>query len=221
MILGDFGTSYTKLVDTASEAGPRVVRTIDLEPGVRADLGTGHNARLRSDVVVNELVALAMGAKRRVAARSFVVLDCGSRDVKFVAFENGGFERAGWNSECGASMGFSIELLEMHFKLDYRTLSVPEDHLTVACGVLGMSAVFDAVAQGQEVGVAVARFVKGIAVSAHRFAGCPSVLHLCGGLCENPLFVSSLPATVNPLGRFLLLDGLREIAGSSGQPRLT
>jgi len=213
MILGDFGTSYTKLIDTESHAGPRVLRTVDLKPDVRADLGTGHNARLRSDVVVNELVALAMGARRRVTARDFVVLDCGSRDVKFVAFEDARFERAGWNSECGSSMGFSIELLEMHFKLDYRTLSVPEEHLSVACGVLGMSAVFDAVARGEEVGAAVSQFVKGIAVNAHRFAGCPSVVHLCGGLCENPLFVRSLPASVNSLGRFLLLDGLREMAG--------
>jgi activator of 2-hydroxyglutaryl-CoA dehydratase len=218
MILGDFGTSYTKLVDTDSDAGPRVVRTVDLEPGLRADVGTGHNARLRSAVVVNELVALAVGAQSRIAARDFVVLDCGSRDVKFVAFEDGKFERAGWNSECGSSMGFSIELLEMHFRLDYRKLSVPEEHFAVACGVLGMSAVFDAVARGEEVGGAVARFVKGIAVNAHRFAGCPSNVHLCGGLCENPLFVSSLPATVTSLGRFLLLDGLREIAGSGGLP---
>ncbi len=221
MILGDFGTSYTKLVDTDSDTGPRVVRTVDLEPGVRADLGTGHNARLRSDVVVNELVALAVGAARRVAARDFVVLDCGSRDVKFVAFEDGRFERAGWNSECGSSMGFSIELLEMHFRLDYGRLTVPEDHIAVACGVLGMSAVFDAVARGEEMGGAVARFVKGIAVNAHRFAGSPSHVYLCGGLCENPLFVTSLPAVVTPLGRFLLLDGLRDIAAGGGRSDLS
>jgi activator of 2-hydroxyglutaryl-CoA dehydratase len=194
-----------------------VVRTSDLGPEVRADLGTGHNAHLRSGAVINELVALAVGANRRIASRDFLVLDCGSRDVKFVAFENAKFERAGWNSECGSSMGFSIELLEMHFKLDYRRLSVPDEHLAVACGVLGMSAVFDAVARGEEVAGAVARFVKGIAVNAHRFAGCPAEVYLCGGLCENPLFVRSMPARVTTLGRFLLLDGLMEIA-RSGQP---
>ncbi len=212
MIIGDFGTSYTKLLDTESGKGPRVIRTADLPVGTRANLGTGHNAFVRADLVINELVALARGASKKIGRPDFLVIDCGSRDVKFVAFENGRFERAGWNSECGASMGFSIELLEMHFRLDYRKLSVPEQPLTVACGVLGMSAVFDAVARGEEVGAAVARFVKGVAVNAHRFAGCPSNVYLCGGLCDNPLFVSSIPGRVVALGRFVLLDGLLEIA---------
>jgi len=219
MILGDFGTSYTKLLDTESSEGPTVIRTVDLPRHTRADVGTGHNAQLRSGRVVNELVALARGARKRITRPDFIVLDCGSRDVKFVAFEQGKFEKAGWNSECGSSMGFSIELLELHFRLDYGKLSVPEEHLAVACGVLGMSAVFDAVAEGDEVGGAVAKFVKGIAVNAHRFAGCPKKVHLCGGLCENPLFVSSIPAEVVTLGRFLLLDGLLELVrDTEGHP---
>lgn len=178
---------------------------------MRADYGTGHNAALRADRVVNELVALATGARKRIEAPDFLVLDCGSRDVKFVVFEKGRFERAGWNSECGSSMGFSIELLEMHFKLDYKDIPVPYEHLPVACGVLGVSAVFDAVSRGEEVEQAVAKFVKGIAVNAHRFAGCPRTVYLCGGLCENPLFVRSMPARVVSLGRFLLLEGLVEL----------
>lgn len=215
MIVGDFGTSYTKLLEVGSPEGPKVMRSTELGPDVRADYGTGHNARLRSDRVVNELVALATGARKLVDASDFLVVDGGSRDVKFVAFEKGKFERAGWNSECGSSMGFSIELLEMHFKLDYQSLPTQDEHLPVACGILGMSAVFDAVATGEKVETAVARFVKGIAVNAHRFAGCPSRMYLCGGLCENPLFVRSIPAEVVPLGRFLLLEGLIEIAGES------
>ena len=218
MIIGDFGTSYTKLWDMSSSSGPRVIRSTDLGPDIRADYGTGHNAPLRADRVVNELVALATGARKRIRATDFLVLDCGSRDVKFVAFEKGKFERAGWNSECGSSMGFSIELLEMHFRLDYRSIPVPEEHLPVACGVLGMSAVFDAVSRGDEIEQAVAKFVKGIAVNAHRFAGCPGQVHLCGGLCDNPLFVKSIPAEVIPLGRFLLLEGLVEIVQREANP---
>ena len=210
LIVGDFGTSYTKLWNVGSPEGPRVIRSTELGPQIRADYGTGHNAPLRADRVMNELVVLATGARKRIAAPDFLVLDCGSRDVKFVVFEKDKFERAGWNSECGSSMGFSIELLEMHFKLDYRNIAVPEEHLPVACGVLGMSAVFDAVSGGEQVEQAVARFVKGIAVNAHRFAGCPGRVYLCGGLCENPLFVKSMPAQVVPLGRFLLLEGLVE-----------
>ena len=211
MIVGDFGTSYTKLWEVGSPSGPQVIRSTEVGPQVRADYGTGHNAPLKATRVVNELVALATGARKRIDASDFLVLDCGSRDVKFVAFEKGKFERAGWNSECGSSMGFSIELLEMHFKLDYRSISAPDDHLPVACGVLGMSAVFDAVSRGERVEEAVAKFVKGIAVNAHRFAGCPGKVYLCGGLCENPLFVKSIPAQVISLGRFLLLEGLVEI----------
>jgi activator of 2-hydroxyglutaryl-CoA dehydratase len=217
MIVGDFGTSYTKLLEVGSPEGPSVARSTELGPDVRADYGTGHNAHLRADRVVNELVALAKGARKLVDASDFLVVDCGSRDVKFIAFENGKFERAGWNSECGSSMGFSVELLEMHFKLDCQNLPAQDEHLSVACGILGMSAVFDAIAGGEKVETSVARFVKGIAVNAHRFAGCPSRMYLCGGLCENPLFVKSVPAEVVPLGRFLLLEGLIEIAAESRQ----
>jgi activator of 2-hydroxyglutaryl-CoA dehydratase len=221
LIIGDFGTSYTKLWEIGSPDGPRVVRSMELGPQVRADYGTGHNAPLRAGRVVNELVALATGARKRIDSANFLVLDCGSRDVKFIAFENDKFERAGWNSECGSSMGFSIELLEMHFKLDYKNILVPKEHLPVACGVLGMSTVFDAVSRGEEVEQAVARFVKGVAVNAHRFAGCPSKVYLCGGLCENQLFVKSIPAQVIPLGRFLLLEGLVEMLRREKDPSRT
>jgi len=79
----------------------------------------------------------------------------------------------------------------------------------VTCGVLGLSDIFDAVTSGIDEAEAVARFVRGIAINAYRFAGSPAKLYLSGGLCDNPLFVKSFPCEVVSLGRFVLLAGLR------------
>jgi hypothetical protein len=62
----------------------------------------------------------------------------------------------------------------------------------------------------------VARFVRGIALNAYRFAGEPAELYLSGGLCDNPLFVASFPCPVSPLGRFLLLAGLQATLRAEG-----
>jgi hypothetical protein len=117
----------------------------------------------------------------------------------------------GWNAECGASMGFTIELLERYYSLDFSALEVPSTSFSVTCGVLGMSHIFDAVVGGENESVAVARFVKGIALNAFNFSGRPSVLYLSGGLCDNPLFVGSFPCELIPMGRFVLLEGLKAI----------
>ena len=61
MLLADFGTSYCKILDTASEGGPRIVATRDLDRAFSADLATGHNAARRSRRSINELTALARG----------------------------------------------------------------------------------------------------------------------------------------------------------------
>jgi hypothetical protein len=66
----------------------------------------------------------------------------------------------------------------------------------------------------------VARFVKGIALNAFAFAGSPEKIYLSGGLCDNPLFVGSFPCRVVPLGRFVLLAGLRAMLGEEHQPRI-
>ncbi|MGI6656210.1 MAG: ATPase [Desulfobulbus sp.] len=208
MLLADFGTSYCKLLDRESGDPPRVVPTRELAPGFRADLATGHNAPRRSTSSINELTALARGGQRLISQPDFVVLDCGSRDIKFVRFQDGKVADMGWNAECGASMGFTIELLAAYYQLDYATMQAPPAGFSVTCGVLGMSRIFDAVIAGSSETEAVARFVRGIAHNAYRFAGEPDELFLSGGLCENPLFVACLPCTVHLLGRFVLLEGL-------------
>lgn len=211
MLLADFGTTYCKLFDTLQDTGPRILPSRDLEPGFQADLATGHNAARRSRRSINELSALARGGRRLIGSDSFVLLDCGSRDLKFVRFEGGRVADMGWNAECGASMGFTIELLASYYQLDYAAMQVPQSGFSVTCGVLGMSHIFDAVVQGSTEEEAVARFVRGIALNAHRFAGAPGELYLSGGLCANPLFVACLPCTVHLLGRFVLLEGLKAL----------
>ena len=218
MLLADFGTTYCKMLDTASGKPPRIVPARELAPDFRADLATGHNAVRRSAHAVNELSALARGGRRLIQAESFTLLDCGSRDLKFVRFAQGRVADMGWNAECGASMGFTIELLERYYGLDYAVLPPPKSGFSVTCGVLGMSHIFDAVARGETEATAVARFVKGIAVNAHRFAGAPEELYLSGGLCDNPLFLACLPCTVQPLGRFVLLEGLHDLSKSRNSP---
>ena len=211
MLLVDFGTSYAKLLDTA-EGAPRLVATKDAG-GFTADIATGHNGQRRAERYVNELTALARGGGVLIAEDSYTLLDCGSRDIKFVRFAHGRLQDMGWNSECGASMGFTIELLARYYCLDYHAMAVPSQTFAVTCGVLGMSHIFDAVVDGESETEAVARFVKGIALNAFAFAGRPEKLYLSGGLCDNPLFVNSFPGEVVPLGRFVLLEGLRTIAG--------
>jgi activator of 2-hydroxyglutaryl-CoA dehydratase len=210
VLLADFGTSYCKLLDTEQNAVPQIIPSGELPRDFQADLGTGHNAKRRSMQTVNELTALAKGGRQLIVEPDFVLLDCGSRDIKFVRFHDGEMADMGWNAECGASMGFTIELLAKYYRIDYANVAMPDSGFSVTCGVLGLSHIFDAVAAGSSEIEAAAKFVRGIARNAFRFAGSPEKLYLSGGLCENPLFVACFPCELIPLGRFVLLEGLKE-----------
>lgn len=213
MLLADFGTSYCKLLQTGSGNPPQIMATRDLGQDFQADLATGHNASRRSREHINELIALARGGEHLITEPDFVLLDCGSRDIKFVRYENRRVVDMGWNAECGASMGFTIELLARYYDLDYAEVPIPNQGFPVTCGVLGMSNIFDAVVSGLSETEAVARFIRGIALNGYRFAGSPDKLYLSGGLCDNPLFTGCLPCEVIRLGRFVLLTGLQQYLG--------
>jgi activator of 2-hydroxyglutaryl-CoA dehydratase len=213
MILGDFGTSYSKFLDLSSGSSkPYIIPSKELTAADKVGIATGHNGKRFSNRYVNELTVLARGGDSLIEEKNFVLLDCGSRDIKFIQYIDGRLNDMGWNSECGASMGFTIELLARYYDLDYQELPIPERPFSVTCGVLGMSRIFDAVVSGTPDSVAVARFVMGIAINAYRFAGSPTKLYLSGGLCDNPLFLNSFPCEIIPLGRFVLLKGLEAIA---------
>ena len=213
MILGDFGTSYCKFWDISSSNNqPTIIATKELPANIDVTIATGHNGKRFCQQYVNELIALARGGDTLIADKNYVLLDCGSRDIKFITMENGTLKDMDWNTECGASMGFTIELLEKYYNLDYKKLIAPPKTFSITCGVLGMSHIFDAVIAGTPVAEAVASFIKGIAINAYRFAGSPKKLYLSGGLCDNPVFVNSFPCEIVPLGRFTLLKGLEHYA---------
>ena len=212
MILGDFGTSYSKFLDLSpGSSKPYIIPSKELTAADKVGIATGHNGKRFSNRYVNELTVLARGGESLIEEKNFVLLDCGSRDIKFIQYIDGRLNDMGWNNECGASMGFTIELLARYYDLNYQELPIPERPFSVTCGVLGMSRIFDAVVSGTPDSVAVARFVMGIAINAYRFAGSPTKLYLSGGLCDNPLFLNSFPCEVIPLGRFVLLKGLESI----------
>ena len=213
MLLGDFGTSYSKFLDlSVNRPEPYIIPSKALTVEHRVAIGTGHNGKRFTDWYVNELTVLARGGEQLITENDFVLLDCGSRDIKFIHYIDNQLNDMGWNSECGASMGFTIELLENYYQLDYNSMQTPQQTFNITCGVLGMSHIFDAVINGVEVDEAVARFVKGIAINAFRSAGSPKKLYLSGGLCENTLFIDCLPCETVPLGRFVLLEGLKAVA---------
>jgi len=210
MILADFGTSYSKFMDlSVPDPQPYMQATKDLPRDLRVDLATGHNGKRFSDSYVNELIALARGGETLIKEDRYLLLDCGSRDIKYIRYQKGKLQDMGWNAECGASMGFTIELLEKYYSLDFNKMNIPAKTFSVTCGVLGISNIFDAITSGIDEAEAVASFVKGIAINAYRFAGSPEKIYLSGGLCDNRLFVESLPCEVVVLGRFVLLTGLQ------------
>ncbi len=211
MLLADFGTSYCKLLETESGKPPTLTPTRDLDrKNIKVDIATGHNGKRYATKYVNELTALAKGGLSLIDKSTFTLLDCGSRDIKYVIYEDGKIKDMGWNAECGASMGFTIELLEKYYSIDFASLEIPKSSFSITCGVLGMSHIFDAVVTGESEAEAVAKFVKGIALNAYNFAKRPEKIFLSGGLCDNPLFIGSFPCAVEALGRFVLLEGLQQ-----------
>jgi activator of 2-hydroxyglutaryl-CoA dehydratase len=209
-VLGDFGTTWTKLVDT--ETGERrVIPTREAAArGQRADIATGHNARRWAARHVNELIALTQGGQRLIEERELLVLDVGSRDVKYVHVRDGELLGMDWTATCGALTGFTLELLGNYYGIDYTTVRPSAKSVPVTCGVLGMEQLFELVSQGVPIEEAVARFARGIAMNAYRFIGEPKEFYLSGGMCENRLFQGSFPedVEVRPLGRFVLVEGL-------------
>lgn len=212
-VLIDCGTSYAKIfyVDAARR---RIAPARDvLRNPDKYDIiaSTGHVKFRNGGKRVNELVALAEGALALVDDRDFTVLDCGARDVKYVKVKNRRVAGMDWNTECGAFTGQVIELLQRYFELDPGGLPATAERLPVVCGVLGMTAMFDLISQGVSHEEAFAQFLRGIAFNCERLVGRPERLYLSGGLCDNPAFVRSFSCATTPLGRFVLIDGLRSV----------
>lgn len=208
-LLADFGTSWTKTLDTGS--GERKIRKTKDLGLLRADLATGHNAGRRAGRAVNELIALGDGSLQLVEQERFTVLDVGSRDVKFVRFEDRKLREMNWSAKCGALTGFTLELVLGYFGVDPARTAPGTRAMGITCGVLGLEQLFEAIAAGEGPESAIAGFTSGLAANAHAFIGRPERFYLSGGMCDNSLFMRSFPSGVEvvPLGRFVLIEGLK------------
>ena len=209
MLLADFGTTWTKILNT--HTGERQIVASRNMAKLDLQAATGHNANGRAPVYVNELTALIQGGRARLGPGPWILVDVGSRDVKLVEVHDHKPVRMEWNNACGAMTGFTLELLGRYFQLDFSTIEKAERALPITCGVLGMERLFDEIASGRSVDEAVARFTCGMANWTHAFMGRPQAFYLSGGMCDNSLFMNSFPhgVDITPLGRFVLVEGLQ------------
>lgn len=213
-IILDSGTSYSKIF-YPHNGQYSIYPTRTLKQHIdqyNVIAATGHNASRFCDNVTNELLALAKGAHHYLHEEGLcTVIDCGSRDIKYITIDNNDNISIDWNTECGAFCGQIIELLTHYFNFQTDTIHPADKPIAVPCAILGMTTMFDLISENMEPETAFARFIKGMAENIYRFAGKPTKLYMSGGLCNNSLFLRSFDKTeVIPLGRFVLLDGLKQ-----------
>ena len=103
MLLADMGTQYTKIFDSAIDEY-KIIKSIDWPDELEADIACGHNCKHKTNMEVNELVAMAKGAEHLIDDESFVLVDVGSRDIKSVTFKNGRPATKGVCSVCGTKV---------------------------------------------------------------------------------------------------------------------
>lgn len=178
------------------------------------DKATGHMSKaLIEDEsnYENEIIALVQGFRKFVDDDS-IILDLGSRDSKWVKFKDSQFKDLDWNNSCSSSTGATIEMLLKFYNLKEEDLVEADEKYVITCGIFGLEKIMDDIAAGGSAKEAVSKFVHGIAHNAWNFAKKPEKMYLSGGFCSNKCFVNSLKkyCEVEPLGRFLLCEGLFE-----------
>ena len=175
---------------------------------------TGHmsfEAKQKGVTYLNEVIALAKGVQKlNLKEKSITVMDLGSRDIKWVRFEDGKFLDLDWNSSCASSTGATVEMLLKFYDLKAQDLSFNEEKYNITCGIFGLEKIMDDIAKGENPKNAISKFVHGLAFNAWNFALKPEKIFLSGGFCENKCFVDSISkyAQTVLLGRFVLVEGL-------------
>lgn len=210
----DAGTTWTKILKVESDNRRyEVILTSKLkELNLKFNKCTGHSLIKKEGIYENEVVALAMGAKKYLED-GYTVLDLGSRDIKYVNFENKKFKDMDWNSSCAAATGATIEMLLKFYDLKISDLVFTKEKYSITCGIFGLERIMDDISQGVEAKIAVSKFIHGIAFNAYTFTKNPEKICVSGGFCENKCFIESLSqyCKVVPLGRFILAEGLEKI----------
>lgn len=211
VLIADCGSSWSKIKNM--DSGRTVIwptRKVLDDPRIKFKAATGHLGRDRTDSYENELIALSQGSLKMVPDNDFTVVDIGSRDTKYVRFVNRKVRKLDWNQACGASTGFTLELLGKYYDVDFKKLRSTIQRIPVTCGVFAIEKIFDAIIEGESPEKSLAAFVHGIAYNVFNFVQQPEALYISGGLCENRCFLDSLSGycEVIPLGRSVLLEGL-------------
>ncbi len=216
-VLIDSGTSYSKIYYCDTQKYEIIPTKIIREKVNSLEIiaATGHNAKRLSGNNINELLALAKGCENIFkSGKTATVVDCGSRDIKYIKFDSDKNLSIDWNTECGAFCGQIVELMVNHFQFDINKLVPAQTPIPLTCGILGMTRMFDLVCDGTDAENAFSMFIKGLADNIYRFVGKPNKIYLSGGFCDNPLFLNSFNDTeIAPLGRFVLIEGLKKSFG--------
>ncbi len=210
----DAGTTWTKILKIENEIkNYSIIKTSELKKmNLKYNKCTGHSLEKTKGIYENEVVSLAYGAKKHLED-DFVVLDLGSRDIKYIKYKNKKFQDMDWNNACASATGATIEMLLKFYNVDCSELAFTKEKYAITCGIFGLEKIMDDVANGIEPKIAISKFVHGIAFNAFNFAKTPQKICVSGGFCENDCFIKSLSnyCEVVPLGRFVLVDGLYEM----------
>ena len=173
---------------------------------------TGHMSKSNlsyENNYLNEVIALSKGFLNSIS-KNGLVLDLGSRDVKWVKFNDGKFKDLDWNNSCASATGATVEMLLKFYDVNITDLVPVDERYNITCGIFGLEKIMDDIANGEQANIAISKFLHGIAYNAWAFAKKPEELYLSGGFCDNKCFTDSLAkyVKVNKLGRFVLVDGL-------------
>ncbi len=210
-LIADCGSSWSKIKNLDDgEVALLPTRQVLRDQTLRFEVATGHLGHDRAVRYENELIALAQGSLKLVPEHDFTVVDVGSRDTKFVSFHGRKLRKLDWNQKCGASTGFTLELLAEYYDIDFNKLPVTDERIPVTCGIFAIEGIFETIIRGESAEKALAAFIHGIAFNVYNFVHRPEMLYVSGGMCANRCFLDSLRryCEVVPLGRNVLLEGL-------------
>jgi len=178
----------------------------------RFTAGTGHMSKINlenEENYLNEVISLSKGYLK-LCSNDGVVLDLGSRDAKWVKFNQGKFKDLDWNNSCASATGATVEMLLKFYDVNPDELEFTKERYNITCGIFGLEKIMDDIANGESAKIAISKFLHGIAYNSWQFAKKPQSVYLSGGFCENKCFVDSLAqyTGVHKLGRYVLLEGL-------------
>lgn len=210
----DAGTTWTKILEIQDEKKEyKVISTAEFRKlNLDYEKSTGHSLDKIKNKYENEVVALSYGAKKYLED-DFIALDLGSRDIKYVKFQNKKFKDMDWNASCASATGATVEMLLKFYDVDIKNLKYTPEKYAVTCGIFGLEKIMDDVSKGLSPEIAISKFIHGLAYNAYNFTKNPEKICISGGFCENDCFIESLKqyCEVLPLGRFILVDGLLEM----------